>query len=93
MAHPVVDLVARVESGAAESRMLQVIPVYPASAKAGLTSWEIGTYVKEALDRAGAARRPGARRRSAVVSGCSGRTEAVRAIHQPETPAEPVAGA
>ena len=53
MAHPIVDLVARVESGAAESRMLQVIPVYPASAKAGLTSWEIGTYVKEALLRAG----------------------------------------
>ena len=33
--------------------MLQVIPVYPASAKAGLTSWEIGTYVEEALERAG----------------------------------------
>ncbi len=88
MAHPVVDLVARVESGAAESRMLAVIPVYPASAKAGLTSWEIGTFVKEALGRAGTLADPVPsewRRRLRL----QGRTEAVRAIHQPEHPAEP----
>jgi ATP-dependent DNA helicase RecG len=88
MAHPVVDLVARVESGAAASRMLQVIPVYPASAKAGLTSWEIGTYVKEALERAGPMADPlpaGVRRRLRL----KGRTEAFRAIHIPERPADP----
>jgi ATP-dependent DNA helicase RecG len=88
MAHPIVDLVARVESGAAESRMLQVIPVYPASAKAGLTSWEIGTYVKEALLRAGPLADPVPlewRRRLKL----HGRTDAMRAIHQPETGAEP----
>ena len=68
MAHPVVDLVARVESGATESRMLKVIPVYPASAKVGLTSWEIGTYVKGGAG-AGRARWPTrSRRRSVVVS-------------------------
>ena len=88
MAHPIVDLVARVESGAAESRMLQVIPVYPASAKAGLTSWEIGTYVKEALVRAGPLADPLPRewRRRLKLRG---RTEAMRAIHRPETAAEP----
>ncbi|HXR54280.1 MAG TPA: ATP-dependent DNA helicase RecG [Acidimicrobiales bacterium] len=88
MAHPIVDLVARVESGAAESRMLQVIPVYPASAKAGLSSWEIGTYVKEALVRAGPLADPLPlewRRRLKL----NGRTDAMRAIHQPETAAEP----
>jgi ATP-dependent DNA helicase RecG len=88
MAHPVVDLVARVESGAAEARMLQVIPVYPASAKAGLTSWEIGTYVKEALERAGrlADPLPGDLRRRLRLKG---RTEAFSAIHAPERPADP----
>jgi ATP-dependent DNA helicase RecG len=88
MAHPVVDLVARVESGAAESRMLQVIPVYPASAKAGLGSWEIGTYVKEALVRAGTLADPVPpewRRSLRLIS----RSAAFRAIHQPETPDEP----
>ena len=88
MAHPIVDLVARVESGATESRMLQVIPVYPASTKAGLTSWEIGTYVKEALERAGPLADPvppGWRRRLKL----RGRTEAMRSIHRPETAAEP----
>jgi ATP-dependent DNA helicase RecG len=88
MAHPIVDLVARVESGAAESRMLQVIPVYPASAKAGLTSWEVGTFVKEALERAGtlADPLPGEWRRRFKLGS---RTAAFRSIHQPETPADP----
>ncbi len=88
MTHPVVDLVARVESGATESRMLQVIPVYPASAKAGLTSWEIGTYVKEALSRSGRLVDPVPpewRRRLRL----QGRTEALEAIHEPETMSDP----
>ena len=88
MAHPIVDLVARVESGAVESRMNQIIPVYPASAKAGLNSWEIATYVKEALDRAGTLADPVPvewRRRFKL----NGRTDAVRAIHRPERPADP----
>jgi len=88
MAHPIVDLVARVESGAVESRMNQIIPVYPASAKAGLNSWEIATYVKEALDRAGPLADPLPvewRRRFKL----NGRTDAVRSIHRPERPADP----
>ncbi|MGH9046766.1 MAG: ATP-dependent DNA helicase RecG [Acidimicrobiales bacterium] len=88
MAHPVVDLVARVESGAAESRMLQVIPVYPASAKAGLTSWEIGTFVKEALSRAGELADPLPtewRHRLRLHR----RSQALHAIHRPERPEDP----
>jgi ATP-dependent DNA helicase RecG len=55
MVNPVVDVVAGVEEpvvGRAR-RTLRILPVYPASAKVGLTSWEIGTYVEEALRRAG----------------------------------------
>jgi ATP-dependent DNA helicase RecG len=82
MAHPVVDLVARVESGASESRMLQIIPVYPASAKAGLSSWEIGSTVKEALGALGSVLDPlpeRVLRRFQFVD----RTDAFRAIHRP----------
>ncbi len=50
MANPVVDVVAGVTPG---RRTLRILPVYPASAKAGLTSWEIGEFVAEALERAG----------------------------------------
>ncbi|MGH9043629.1 MAG: ATP-dependent DNA helicase RecG [Acidimicrobiales bacterium] len=84
MAHPVVDLVARVESGATHSRMLHVVPVYPASAKVGLTSWEIGTYVKEALDRAGPLGDPldPAWRRTLKLSS---RGTAMAEIHRPAT--------
>ena len=50
MANPVVDVIAGATAG---RRTLRVLPVYPASAKVGLTSWEIGSYVEEALQRAG----------------------------------------
>ena len=50
MVNPVVDVVAGVTPG---RRTLRILPVYPASAKAGLTSWEIGECVEEALERAG----------------------------------------
>ena len=50
MVNPVVDVVAGVTPG---RRTLRILPVYPASAKAGLTSWEIGEFVTEALERAG----------------------------------------
>ena len=50
MVNPVVDVVAGVTPG---RRTLRILPVYPASAKAGLTSWEIGECVEEALGRAG----------------------------------------
>ena len=55
MVNPVVDVVAGVDEPAVgrPRRTLRILPVYPASAKAGLTSWEIGTFVEEALERAG----------------------------------------
>ncbi len=55
MVNPVVDVVAGVDDDVVgrQRRTLRILPVYPASAKAGLTSWEIGTFIEEALERAG----------------------------------------
>ncbi len=55
MVNPVVDVVAGIDepSVGQRRRTLRILPIYPASAKAGLTSWEIGTFVEEALRRAG----------------------------------------
>ena len=45
MTNPVVDLIG--------DKTGKIIPVYPQSEKAGLTSWEIAPWVEEALERAG----------------------------------------
>ena len=45
MTNPVVDLVG--------DRTGRIIPVYPQSEKAGLTTWELAGWVEEALSRAG----------------------------------------
>ncbi len=81
MVNPVVDVVAAMGPG---RRTLRILPVYPASAKAGLTSWEIGTCVEEALARAGELTDPlpeGVR----TSLGLWGRTEAFGAVHRPES--------
>ncbi len=81
MVNPVVDVVAGVTPG---RRTLRILPVYPASAKAGLTSWEIGEFVEEALARAGefADPLPHEWRTSLALWD---RTDAFRAIHVPES--------
>jgi ATP-dependent DNA helicase RecG len=43
MANPVVDLIG--------DRTARIVPIYPQSEKAGLTTWEIGDWVAEALRR------------------------------------------
>ena len=45
MTNPVVDLVG--------DRTGRIVPVYPQSDKAGLTTWELGDWIAEALRRAG----------------------------------------
>ncbi len=81
MANPVVDVVAGVAPG---RRTLRILPVYPASAKAGLTSWEIGTWVGEALERAGEFADPLPSEWRTALD-LWDRTEAFRAIHRPES--------
>lgn len=54
MTNPVVDVIVGVAGGERDpSRVGRVVPIYPASGKAGLTSWEMGGFVDESLRRAG----------------------------------------
>ena len=86
LVNPVVDVVAGVDEPAVgrPRRTLRILPVYPASAKAGLTSWEIGTFVEEALERAGelADPLPEGWRTSLTLWG---RSAAMQAVHGPES--------
>jgi ATP-dependent DNA helicase RecG len=86
MANPVVDVVVGGDGdeGGTNRRTMRIVPVYPASAKVGLSSWEIGAWVEEAVRRAGdlADPVPSQRRRDL---GLVSRTRAVRDIHLPPT--------
>ncbi len=86
MVNPVVDVVAGVDEPVVgrQRRTLRILPVYPASAKAGLTSWEIGTFVGEALERAGDLVDP-LPEDWRVSLALEDRTTAMRAIHGPES--------
>jgi ATP-dependent DNA helicase RecG len=89
LVNPVVDLLVSTEESSLgrRQRMLRIVPVYPASAKAGLTSWDLGTWVEDALERSGAFADPiaeGDRRRLKIID----RTEAMEKIHRPESVAD-----
>ncbi|MGI8759409.1 MAG: ATP-dependent DNA helicase RecG [Acidimicrobiales bacterium] len=76
MTNPVVDLVG--------DRTGRIVAVYPQSDKAGLTTWELGEWVQEALERAGTFADPvppAVRERFSLVD----RTAALRGIHLPES--------
>ena len=54
MANPVVDVIVGAAGDERDAgRVSRVVPIYPASGKAGLTSWELGGFVEESLRRAG----------------------------------------
>ncbi|HET9070713.1 MAG TPA: ATP-dependent DNA helicase RecG [Acidimicrobiales bacterium] len=84
MTNPVVDLVG--------DRTGRIVPVYPQSEKAGLTSWQIAANVEEALDTwCGDLVDPlpaGVRERRHLA----GRAWALRATHLPDTEADHRAG-
>jgi ATP-dependent DNA helicase RecG len=87
MVMPAVDVVVGTEETARRKRTLRVVPIYPASGKSGLTSWEIGGWVEEALDRAGQFADPlpdEVRSRLDLID----RTAAMRGIHLPESMAD-----
>jgi ATP-dependent DNA helicase RecG len=86
MVNPVVDVVAGVDEPVVgrQRRTLRILPIYPASAKAGLTSWEIGTFIEEALQRAGEFIDPLTGPYLAELR-LWDRTSAMRAIHDPES--------
>ena len=86
MVNPVVDVVAGVDEPVVgrQRRTLRILPVYPASAKAGLTSWELGTFIEEALERAGEFLDPLPGPWLAALD-LWDRTAAMRAVHAPES--------
>ncbi|MGB8197253.1 MAG: ATP-dependent DNA helicase RecG [Acidimicrobiales bacterium] len=54
MSNPVVDVIVGASGDERDaSRIGRVVPIYPASGKAGLTSWEVGGFIDESLRRAG----------------------------------------
>ncbi len=76
MTSPVVDLVG--------SKTGKVVPLYPQSEKSGLTTWELGGWVEEALDRAKEFTDP-LPEKFADELDLTNRTWAMRNIHVPET--------
>jgi len=85
MTNPVVDVVVGGDDAAGGARRtMRIVPVYPASARVGLSSWEIGAWAEEAVVRAGelADPVPAMRRREL---GLLSRTRAVHDIHLPPT--------
>ena len=76
MTNPVVDLIG--------NRTGRIVPIYPQSDKAGLTTWELGDWVEESLRRAGEFADPLPaewRDRLDLV----GRTWAFNHVHAPES--------
>ena len=54
MTNPVVDVIVGPSGEERDpSRVGRVVAIYPASGKAGLTSWELGGFIEESLRRAG----------------------------------------
>jgi ATP-dependent DNA helicase RecG len=76
MTNPVVDLVG--------DRTGRIVPLYPQSEKAGLTTWELGDWVAEALGRAGDLVDPLPDRWRDELDVVD-RTWAMRQIHAPES--------
>ncbi len=86
MRNPVVDVVvAAGDTGGSEQRRrrtLRIVPVYRASGKVGLSSWEIGAWVEEAIRRAGLLEDPLPERWRREL-GLVTRTKAVHDVHVP----------
>ncbi len=87
MVNPVVDVVVGTDGDErAATRTMRVIPVYPASAKVRLTSWELSRACAEALRRAGEFDDP--LFELAEGRDLETRTSAMQGIHQPSSMAE-----
>jgi len=86
MTNPAVDVVVGVDEDGDEPgrhrRTLRIVPVYRASAKAGLSSWEIGAWAEEAVRRSGMLHDPLPERWRHEL-GLLTRTEALHDVHVP----------
>ncbi len=84
MTNPVVDVLIGANGQERDpARVGRVVPIYPASGKAGLTSWDLGGFIEESLERAGEFFDPlseSVRSSLALID----RTAAFRSVHLPE---------
>lgn len=76
MTNPIVDIIG--------DRVNRIVPIYPLSEKAALTTYEIARLVEEALSRAGELTDP-VPLETIRVRHLLGRTDAFRQIHAPKT--------
>ncbi|HEX4539605.1 MAG TPA: ATP-dependent DNA helicase RecG [Acidimicrobiales bacterium] len=76
MTNPVVDLIG--------DRTGRIVPVYPQSDKAGLSTWELADWIESALRRAGELADPLPERWQDEL-GMVGRTKAMNQIHAPDS--------
>jgi ATP-dependent DNA helicase RecG len=84
MANPVVDVIVGATGEERDpSRVGRVVAIYPASGKAGLTSWEMGGFIEESLRRAGRLLDPLSEAQRAPLD-LIDRTSAYWGIHLPE---------
>ena len=84
MTNPIVDVLVGMEGkvqGTAKTG--RIIPVYPQSSKVRLTSWDIGKFIAEALERAGQFADPLSAEQRGQLE-LIDRTTAMRGIHTPE---------
>lgn len=84
MTNPVVDVVVGPTGDERDpSRTGRIVAIYPASGKAGLTSWELGGFIEESLARAGPLLDP-VPRTVLEAYDLVGRTESLWGIHLPK---------
>ena len=84
MTNPVVDVIVGATGDERDaSRVGRVVPIYPASGKVGLTSWEIGGFIDQSLRRSGPLLDPMPPAMLAEV-GLVDRTTSLWGIHLPD---------
>ena len=90
MTNPVVDVIVGATGEERDaSKVGRVVAIYPASGKAGITSWEMGGFIEESLRRAGPLFDPlSVAERTALD--LVDRTQAYWGIHLPQDLDEPV---
>ena len=88
MTNPVVDVIVGASGEERDaSKVGRVVAIYPASGKAGLTSWEMGGFIEESLRRAGPLFDPLAQTDREPL-GLVDRTRAYWGIHLPDDVAD-----
>ena len=89
MTNPVVDVVVGATGDERDATKVgRVVALYPASGKAGLSSWEMGGFIEESLQRAGPLFDPLSHERRGELD-LVDRTRAFWGIHLPRDPGEP----